>query len=197
MLTVAIVYTSRSESEKDLGRMINHLTRLLTDIDNVRVDRIELKPDKVIDFTTYHNIIVCGYDHTTLAHLHLALDSTDPDTTRIVLYDEPGANIERELNTLLVSGVDCARIPVTSSTRLVHSWSHRDIVATIHQDLLKYGNEPEPAGQPASSEPAKPRSGRGSRGSRARKVDVKGEAPTREGNGDDRGERAAGKNDNE
>lgn len=184
MLPVAIVYSSRSESEHDLGRMINHLVRVLTDTGNVRVDRVELSPSTLVDFTVYRTIVVCGYDHITLAHLHLILESTDPSDTRIVLYDEPGAIIERELNTLLVAGSDRGRVPTSSTTRLIHSWSHRDIVAMTGQDVLKYGNGPEPARQPASPEPAKPRSGRSSRSSRARKVDGKGKAPAREGNGD-------------
>lgn len=184
MLPVAILYTARSESERDLGRMINHLNRVLTDIDNTSVDLVELDANTLVDFTPYRIIVVCGYDHITLAHLHLALNSTDPSDTRIILYDEPGASIERELNTLLVAGSDRGRIPASSTTRLVHSWSHRDIVATTQQDVLKYGNGPEPAGKPTSPEPAKPRSGRGSRSSRARKVDGKGEAPAREGDGD-------------
>ena len=184
MLPVAILYTARSESERDLGRMINHLNRVLTDIDKTSVDLVELDANTLVDFTPYRIIVVCGYDHITLAHLHLALNSTDPSDTRIILYDEPGASIERELNTLLVAGSDRGRVSASSTTRLVHSWSYRDIVATTQQDVLKYGNGPEPAGQPASPGPAKPRSGRGSRGSRARKVDGEGKAPAREGNGD-------------
>jgi len=197
MLPIAIVYTPRSESEKDLSRMINHLTRILTDIDNVKVDCVELNTNKIVDFSCYRTVVVCGYDHVTLAHLHFALESTDPTTTRIILYDEPGASIERELNTLLVAGSDRGRVPASSTTRLTHSWSHRDIVATIRQDLLQYSDGPEPARQPASPEPAKPRPGRSSRGPRARKVDGKGEAPAREGNGDDGGERASRESDDQ
>lgn len=197
MLPVAILYTSRSESEKDLGRMINHLNRVLTDIGNIRVDLVELNANTLVDFTAYRTIIVCGYDHITLAHLHLALNNTDPANTRIVLYDEPGASIERELNTLLVAASDRGRVPASSTTRLTHSWSHRDIVATARQDLLQYGNGPEPARQSASPEPAKSRSGRGSRSSRTRKVDGEGKAPARERDGDAGGERAAGESDDQ
>jgi len=198
MLKVALLYTGRSRFERDLGKMVTCLEGLLKETDGVEVTSVQLDPVTVPDYSTYHHLVFCGYDHITLAHLHLALGVTDPTVTRITLYDEPGASIERELNTLLFRGVDVnARIPAGSVTRLTHSWSHRDIVAVCKQDVLKYTNEDtRSAGKDSGPQPVKPPTRTRSGSTRARQVAGKGAAPAREGDGGAEGGGGDGSGDN-
>ena len=170
MLKIALLYTERSRSERDLGKMIGHLSGLLAKLENTQTDHIVLSAGSLPSLAGYHHLVFCGLDHLTLASLHLALESTDAESTRITLYDEPGASTERELNALLFRGVDHGRMPASSVTRLTHSWSHRDIIATCKQDVLRCSDGPGPSGQPASSGSDKSprRSGKGS--PRAREV---------------------------
>lgn len=168
MLKVALLYTERSKSERDLGKMITHLSGLLAELENTQTDHIVVSADALPVLAGYHHLVFCGLDHPTLAALHLALHTTDSEGTRITLYDEPGASAERELNALLFRGVDHGRMPAQSVTRLTHSWSHRDILATCKQDVLKYGDGPgsvEPTAGSGSAKPAR-RSGKGSSGAR-------------------------------
>lgn len=198
MLKVALLYTGKSESERDLGKMIMCLEGVLKETDGIEITSVELDPVTVPDYTVYGHLVFCGYDHITLAHLHLALETTSPTTTRITLYDEPGASIERELNTLLFRGVDVnSRIPAGSVTRLTHSWSHRDILAVCKQDVLKYTNEDtRSAGKDSSPQPVKPVSRTRSGSTRARQVAGKGAAPARERDGDTEGGGGDGSGDN-
>lgn len=170
MLKIALLYTERSKSERDLGKMIDHLSGLLAELENTQTDHIVLSAGSLPPLAGYHHLVFCGLDHLTLASLHLALESTDAESTRITLYDEPGASVERELNSLLFRGVDHGRMPASSVTRLTHSWSHRDIVATCKQDALRCSDGPEPSGKSASSGSAKPTSRGGKGSSRAREV---------------------------
>lgn len=181
-MKVALLYTNRSKAERDLGKMIDHLSGLLDELENIHTDQIILTPGLLLTLSEYQHLVFCGLDHLTLAFLHLALESTDSESTRITLYDEPGASAERELNSLLFRGVDHGRMPSSSVTRLTHSWSHRDIVATCKQDVLRCSDGPGPTGQPASSGSAKPARRVGSGNSRARKVETSGAAQAREGN---------------
>lgn len=198
MLKVALLYTGRSGSERDLCKMVTCLKGLLKETDGIELTSVELDPVTVPDYTGYGHLVFCGYDHVTFAHLHLALELTDPATVRITLYDEPGASIERELNTLLFRGVDVnSRIPAGSVTRLTHSWSHRDIVAVCRQDVLKYTNEDtRSAGKDSSPQPVKPVSRTRSGSTRARQVAGKGAAPAREGDGGTEGGSGDGSDDN-
>ncbi len=179
--TIALLYTIRSEAEKDLGRMIHHLDGVLAEIEGVEVVTEELAADRAVDYGRYDHLVFCGYDHITLGHIHLAMAATE--TARITLYDEPGAAIDRELSAIMFRAIDLRRAPGSSATRLVSSWSHRDVVATARQDVLKSTNgapqrHPEPTPGPS---PTPARSGKPSRTPRARKVDVEGEAQARKG----------------
>jgi len=184
MLKIALLYTKRSRSEKDLGKMIDHLEKILSEMDGVEVKNINLDNTQYSSsLSSYQHLVFCGLDHLTLAGLHLALESTDPETTRITLYDEPGASAERELNSVLFRGVDHRRMPPHSVTRLTHSWSHRDIVATCKQDVLKYDNGPGLAKSTPSSGSTKSSRRSSSGSSRTRKVETPGATQTREGDG--------------
>jgi len=179
MLRIAILSTPQSDSQKDLGKMITHLVGILEEIEKVEVDKISLSADKILPYTDYHHLVFCGTDHITYAHLHMAMSQTDPSETRIILYDEPGASTQRELNALFFRGSDQGRIPSSSLTRLLHSWSHRDLVAIAEQDVLKYGDGPESI-KPATSSGSAKSTNRGSqRSSGARKVGVKGDTQAR------------------
>ena len=179
---IALLYTERSEAEKDLGRMIRHLEGVLAEVEGVEVVTERLTADCVPDYNLYGHVVFCGYDHITLGHIHLAMAATDPAKVRITLYDEPGAAIDRELSAIVFRAIDLRRAPGSSATRLVSSWSHRDVVATAKQDALKSrdgsARYPEPTPGPSST-PA--RSGKSNRTTRARKVDAAGASSAREG----------------
>ena len=160
--------------------MIRHLEGVLADVEGLEVVTERLSADTVPDYGRYDHLVFCGYDHITLGHIHLAMAATTE--TRITLYDEPGAAIDRELSAIVFRAIDLRRAPGASATRLVSSWSHRDIVATARQDVLKSDNgaarHPEPTPVPGSA-PA--RTGKPGRTPRARKVDAAGETSAREG----------------
>lgn len=178
---LALLYTIRSESERDLGVMIGHLKSVLAEVEGVEVSIEILNPQRPVPYNDYQHLVFCGYDHTTLGHINLAMAATE--TARITLYDEPGAAIDRELGAVIYRAIDLRRAPGSSATRLVSSWSHRDIVATARQDVLKFGNGTDGPDKPAAGAVDSPsRSGNSGRGTRARKVENKGGAPAREGN---------------
>lgn len=178
--SLAILYTERSESERDLGVMIGHLRSVLSEVEGVEVTTEVLTPDRPVPYSDYDHMVFCGYDHTTLGHIHLAMAATE--TARITLYDEPGAAIDRELGAIVFRAIDLRRAPGSSALRLVSSWSHRDIVATARQDVLKLGNGTDGPNQPAASVVDAPsRPGNPGRGSRARKVETKGDTSARKG----------------
>lgn len=175
----AIFYTSRSKSEKDLGAMISHLQTCL----GANAKSIELSADRLNDFSPYQVLVFCGYDHITLAHLNLALDLT-PTSTTIVWYDEPGASIDRELNSVLFRGMDAGRIPPASVSRIVNSWSYQDIVAISKQRLLESpdgSGTVQPTGKTVSSRPTSrlPKAN-----PRARQVEDNRDTQARDGDGD-------------
>ena len=159
--------------------MIKHLFGVLSEIENTHVVGIVLEPGIIHDYSSYHHLVFCGYDHVTLAHLHLAMATTDPDKTRIILYDEPGASPEREFGALLYAGIDQRRFPLNCATRIMYSWSHRDLVHITRQDVLKYGNGSEPTRTDSDPKPAQSESGSSSRTNRARQVENKRTAPSR------------------
>jgi len=191
---IALIFTENSKSEKDLGKMIDHLDSELSGVPGVEVSQLILDPSKVfIPLTSYNHLVFCGYDHTTLASLHYAMEVV-PDDVRIVMYDEPGAAIDRELNTLFFRGIDMGRIPGSSSTRIIYSWSYKDIVSISRQDVLKSSNGSGPSGTIKGSGKSKSASRSSSRNNRARQVESKGEAQAREGDETpgDSGEKEAG-----
>jgi len=187
MHTIALLYTERSGSERDLGLMITHLESVLTEVDGVKVTTELLTAVDTVDYGQYEHLVFCGYDYTTLGHIHLAMAATE--TSRITLYDEPGAAIDRELGAIIYRAIDLRRAPGSSATRLVSSWSHRDIVATAKQDVLRLGYGASRHTEPRTdASPTPARSGGAKGASRARKVDVEGAAQARKRNETARGE---------
>lgn len=181
-MKIALLYTEQSRLQKDLGRMITHLSGVLKEVDGVEVDEKVLAVGTNISYPEYSHLVFCGYDFTTLGNLWLAMASTDPDTVRITLYDEPGATLDRELNAIIFRGIDSRRMPGSSATRLTHSWSHRDLVSIARQGVIKYGGGVRPDQPTAELVSSESRSRNGSRNTRTREVDAKGKAQAREGN---------------
>lgn len=181
--TIALLYTDRSEGEKDLGKMIGHLAGVLAEVEGAEVVAEKLAADRIVDYNRYDHLVFCGYDFVTLGHIHLAMAATDPERVRITLYDEPGAAIDRELSAIVFRAIDLRRAPGSSATRLVTSWSHRDIVSTARQDVLRLAHgAPQRPPEPTPSHSSTPaRSGKPNRSPRARKVDAEGETSAREG----------------
>lgn len=183
MLKVALLSTENSRSTKDLDKMINHLSSVLKDLDGVVVDEIDLKSDLRLDSARYNYVVFCGYDHVTLAHIHLVL-SEEPkgEVNRIFLFDEPGASIERQLSSLIFQGIDYQRIPAGSASRLISSWSYRDIVGMARVDMVKLENgKPAPEPTPDSGD-VKSSTRTNQRVNRTRQVETKGKTSTRKRN---------------
>lgn len=183
MLKIALLSTENSRSTRDLDKMISHLALVLKDLEGVEVDEVDLKKDLRLDSGKYNYFIFCGYDHVTLAHIHLVL-SEEPSggVNRIFLFDEPGASIERQLSSLIFQGIDYQRIPAGSASRLISSWSYRDIVGMARVDMVKLKDgqsTPEPAPDSGDAKPA-PRSNQ--RVNRTRQVETKGKASARKRN---------------
>ena len=51
----------------------------------------------------------------------------------VLMYDLPGDAIDRELSTILFSGVDSNRFPPSVLSQVTHSWTYRDIVGICKQ----------------------------------------------------------------
>lgn len=119
MAKIALLYTERSGSEPGLAAMID---RVEAELDT---DRIVLDQTPDLTYDPYDLLVFCGYDHITLARIHLALDSGRP----LIILDEPGKSIERELNAVLFSAMDAGRIPPSFLDLITHSWNYKDIVA--------------------------------------------------------------------
>ena len=134
MVKVSIFGSERSFLEKDMSVMSSHLEKVLNEIDGVLAEREVLTKTSLPDFSQPRDVLVfCGYDHLTLSAIHLALDSGQ----KIILFDEPGKSVEREVNSLLFSGMDQGRIPPTSLSSITHSWTYRDITGVVHT-LLRH-----------------------------------------------------------
>ncbi len=179
MIRIAILYSRRSEEEKDLGKMIKHLFGVLSEIENTYVTGATLEPSVIPDYSSYDHLIFCGYDHVSFAHIHLAMETTDPKKVRITLYDEPGASSEREFGTLLYAGIDRRRIDPGAATRLVYSWSHRNLVAITKQDVLEYENGSGISETTGNTKQNAVTPGPSSGTDRTRQVESKGATPAR------------------
>lgn len=151
--------------------MISHLAEILAPEEGVEVEQVLLSPTSLPSLLSYDHLVFCGYDHTTLAHLFLALETSRP-SQRITLYDSAGSSPERELNNLIFSAVDLGRMPASSTTRLLYSWGYRDILAIARQDA-KSGQRIAEATEGGGG--AKPPSRPGSRANRARQVENEGD----------------------
>jgi len=178
---IALIFTENSKSERDLGKMIDHLDSELSRVPGVEVSQLVLDPSKVFTpLTSYDHLVFCGYDHTTLASLHYSMEVVS-EKVRIVMYDEPGASIDRELNSLFFRGIDMGRIPGSSSTRIIYSWSYKDILAISSQDVLKLKDGSGHPGAVKKPGKSKSPSRSSSRNTRTRQVESQGETQAREG----------------
>lgn len=182
MLKIALLSTETSRSTSGLSEMITHLSKVLKEVPDVQVDELELSPNSFIPTDQYDHLVFCGYDHVTLANLHMAL-ATEPqeETKRIFLFDEPGASINMQLSSLFFQGISYHRIPPSSASRLISCWSYRDIVGVARADVVKLDNGPKTPESASNTGDAKPPTGRGQRANRARQVETQRKAPTRKG----------------
>jgi hypothetical protein len=161
---VVLAFTERSQSETDLNKMIDHLYKALNEISNISVEKFTLKPGNTPPPSDH--LVLCGYDHVTLAHLHLALERGD----RITMYDEPGRSLQSELSNIFFRGVDARRLPTSSLAGVEYSWSGRDIVAVTKFDVAKLPSEPKSRSRTRANSP--------------RQVEDGGNASAREGDAD-------------
>jgi hypothetical protein len=168
---VAILSSLRSQSERDLGKMIEHLYKCLSEVQGSVVEKITLTDKKFVSFGDFDYVVFCGYDHVTFSHLHICLSQEVKPF--ITLYDEPGKSLESEINSILFRGVDCARVPVSSLSAVEYSWSYRDILSRVKQSCRSRELE-----NPVKLES---RSESSSRNTRTRQVENSGKAPASEG----------------
>jgi len=146
MVKVSIFGTERTFSEKDMSIMSDHLEKVLNEIEGVQAKRQVLTKASLPKFSGSDVLVFCGYDHITLSAIHLALDSEK----KIILFDEPGKSVEREINSVLFLGMDQGRIPSSSLSCITHSWNYRDITGVVHTILR---HEPRKPAEPDSSGP--------------------------------------------
>jgi hypothetical protein len=175
---IRIALMSTADRSPDLTRMTDHLYTTLEQIEKVEVVRVDLLPGQPVVYGNYAYIVFCGYDHAVLSHLHAAMAVTDPQSTRIILYDEPGASPQFELNSLMFRGVDSARLPAHSVTRLIFSWTYRDVLIMAQNDPLRLKDDTGSAKAASRPKSAKSDSRNVERSARARQVEDSGESQT-------------------
>lgn len=163
---VVLAFTKQSQAEPDLGKMISHLHESLRNINNVEVEKFILEPGNTPPLSDH--VVFCGYDHVTLAHLHLALDRGD----RTTMYDEPGRSLQSELGNIFFRGVDARRLPSASLGAVEYSWSGRDIVAITRFEAAKLPSEPKPRSRPRVNSPRQVEDGRDSSAREGAAVDT-------------------------
>jgi hypothetical protein len=172
---VAIISSTGSQEQKDLGKMISHLEKVLSGVENSELESITLTPTRQICWENYDYVVFCGYDYITFSYLYQCLAEKNPPL--ITCYDEPGKSLESEFNNIFFRGVDCGRIPASSLSAIEYSWSYKDILSKVSQ-FSRNSVEPE------KSTRANPRPG--SRNSRARQVENTGKAQTSKGDAPDK-----------
>lgn len=112
--------------EKSFAPTIERLEKETKLIKGKQFDFIKI--DNVgVDFSPYSLIVFCGYDHITLANIHMALH----EGKNIILFDEPGKSLERELNSVMFLGMDSGRISSDFFKLITHCWSYRDVLGFI------------------------------------------------------------------
>lgn len=135
---VVLASTQRSQSETDLSKMIDFLFKNLEKIENIDLEKFTLAAGNTPP--PCDHLILCGYDHITLSHLHLALDRSD----RITMYDEPGRSLQTELTNVFYRGVDSSRLPQGVLSAVEYSWSFKDVVSSVKFSASRLPDEPKP-----------------------------------------------------
>lgn len=135
---VVLAFTEQSRAEPDLGKMIEYLYKSLEGISNVAVEEFVLTPGNTSPSSDH--LVLCGYDHVTLAHLHLALGRGD----RVTMYDEPGRSLKSELDAIFYQGVDVRRLPPATLSAVEYCWNCRDIISVTKRcsEQLKHRSSP-------------------------------------------------------
>lgn len=152
---VVLAFTEQSRSEPDLRKMIEYLCKSLGEISNVAVEEFVLTAGQAPPASDH--LVLCGYDHVTLAHLHLALSRGD----RVTMYDEPGRSLKSELDAIFYRGVDVRRLPASTLSAVEYCWNGRDIIS-----VTKLCCGPKPRSSPRTN--------------RSRQVEDNGATPARE-----------------
>lgn len=131
MLKIAIFSDEESLEDKDISTLRATLKSELTKIEGL--DLIELCTDRATPppeaIRDYSLVIFCGYSLSLLSSLFLVMDQGVP----VLLYDLPGDSIDRELRTILFSGVDSRRFPPSVLSQVTSSWAYREIVGICKQ----------------------------------------------------------------
>jgi hypothetical protein len=131
MVKIAIFYDEKVLEDKDMSTLKSILLSELGSVEGLDVvelcaDRASAPPEAL---QSYSLAIFCGYSLHLLSALFAAMAQGIP----VLLYDLPGDSIERELNSILFSGVDSQRLPSSVLSQVTHSWTYRDIVGICRQ----------------------------------------------------------------
>lgn len=131
MIKIAIYSDEKVLEDSDVAKLKSFLTSELEQIEGLEV--IELSADRVTPpaeaVRDYGLVVFCGYSLSLLSCLFSTLDQGVP----VLVYDLPGDAIDRELSTILFSGVDSRRFPPSVLSQITHSWTYRDIVGICKQ----------------------------------------------------------------
>ena len=145
MSKIAILSTPARGQEKTFVPTLARLRNELGDLKGKDCSFIEMG-EVLVDMAEYDLLVFCGYDHITLAHIHIALHQHKP----LIIFDEPGKSLERELNSVLFLGMDSGRVTPEFFKLITHCWSYRDVVGLIK---VLPENEPGVLKAPASDLP--------------------------------------------
>lgn len=131
MPKIAIFHDEKVLLDKDMAKLKSILVSELANLEGIEL--VELSTDRATPpadaLGSYDLAVFCGYSLSLFSVLFSALNQG----VAVLLYDLPGDSIERELSSLLFSGLDSQRLPSTVLSKVTHSWTYRDIVGICKQ----------------------------------------------------------------
>lgn len=136
---ISVFYDEDVISDPDLNKMKQMLVSELVAIKGLETvelcaDRANPPPEALSD---YDLSVFCGYSLPLLSVLFSTLAAKTP----VLIYDLPGDSIERELNSVLFSGVDAGRFPGSVLSQITHSWTYRDVIGICKQMVKNVSSE--------------------------------------------------------
>jgi hypothetical protein len=146
---VVLVRSKSANGTSDISKMTSHLEGLLIEKEGVDLKVRASLTDAVLKGSDY--VVFCGYDLDCLSDLFKALSFVETAgnlAPTLFLYEEPGQSIREEVERIIVRGMDLRRISPSAFGKIVDSWTYRDIVGTVDQEVRRrsIGRNPEDTG---------------------------------------------------
>jgi len=135
---VALIRSKSANGASDISKMTAHLEKILVEREGVDLKVRANLTDAVLKSSDY--VVFCGYDLDALSDLFKALayiESVGNPAPEVFLYEEPGQSIKEEVERIIVRGMDLRRIGPSVFGRIVDSWTYRDIVGTVDQEVRR------------------------------------------------------------